>query len=348
MYYPKPLEASHAEFEERTPPRLRWGFAWRLAVLWLLLPLLYLASPMRVSLAASVAQLQLVNISPLIRAIDGNPKTVRIDDVAYDGSAAVGSFANPPEKYEGRRFFIYTRASGMQEIEDLYGHPVNSMHISGNGAVVWGTNYDYRRGTYAGVFRWTREGGVQEFGSFGQRGLKIGATSADGQVVAGSFTFSSSDPVFHAFRYSQARGFEDLGAMGADSAIAHGISGDARWVVGHLQFREGSVAHAFFHSESVGPHHIAPHSGSSTFASGISNDGSVVVGTYCNGWSGFVAACTRAPFVYTRKTGVKSLPGISAHSIVSIVVSPDGTQLGGAYMDSDSESYIFTGTIDIE
>ena len=282
----------------------------------------------------------------MIRAVGGNPKTVRIDDVAYDGNAAVGSFSNSPDKYEGRRFFIYSKAGGMQEIEDLYRRPVDSLRMSSDGAVVWGTYYDYRRGTYAGVFRWTREGGIQEYGSFGQRGLKIGATSADGEFVAGGFTCSASEPVFHAFRYSHARGFEDLGAMGADSATAHGISGDGRWVAGHLQFREGRVAHAFFHSEAEGPLPIASHSGSSTFASGVSSDGAVVVGTY-NRRCGFVD-CTRAAFVYTRKTGARSVSGVAVHSMGRIVVSPDGTRIGGAFMDSDSESHVFTGTIVIE
>jgi uncharacterized membrane protein len=307
--------------------------------------LLCIASPTVASPAAAIAQLQVVNVSSLIRAVGGNPKTVRIDDVAYDGSAAVGSFANPPDKYAGRRFFIYSRAGGMQEIQDLYRRPVDSMRISSNGAVVWGTYYDYNRGTYAGVFRWTREGGVQEFGAFGQRGLKIRATSANGEFVVGDFAFSASEPVFHAFRYSRARGFEDLGAMGADSAIAHGISGDARWVTGHLQFREGSAVHAFFHSKADGPHHIASPSASDTFGSGISNDGSVVVGTYsvCD----FVD-CTRAPFVYTKKTGIRLLSGVSTHSMVRIVVSPDGRGIGGTFMDSDFASHIFTGTIVIE
>lgn len=305
-----------------------------------------MAAPTGASPAAAISQLQVVNISPLIRAVDGNPKTVRIDDVTYDGNAAVGSFANPPDKYEGRRFFIYSRAGGMQEIEDLHRRPVDSMRISSDGEVVWGTYYDYRRGTYAGVFHWTRGGGIQEYASFGQRGLKIRATSADGEFVAGDFTFSASEPVFHAFRYSQARGFEDLGSMGAESAIAHGISGDGRWVTGHLQFRDGRVTQTFVHSETNGTQSVASDFGHSTFATGISDDGSVVVGTYPAA-CGFVQ-CTHSPFVYTRKSGAKALAEIPAHPMVGIVVSPDGTRIGGAFMDSDSESYIFTGTVVIE
>lgn len=346
MDQPKPQRASCTNLDERRPPRLRHGFAWQLAVCWLCLSLLCMASPTAASPTAAIAQLQVVNVSLLIRAVGGNPKTVRIDDVAYDGNAAVGSFANPPDKYEGRRFFIYSRTRGMQEIQELYRHPVDSMRISSDGAVVWGTYYDYHRGTSAGVFRWTREGGVQEFGTFGQRGLRIRATSADGEFVVGAFTFSASEPVFHAFRYSRARGFEDLGAMGADSAIVHGISGDARWVTGHLQFREGSAVHAFFHSKADGLHHIASPSAGATFGSGISNDGSVVVGTYervCG-----LVDCIHTPFVYTKKTGVRSLSGFSTHSMVRIVVSPDGRLIGGAFMDSDFASHIFTGTIVLE
>jgi hypothetical protein len=342
MPHKKQPTASHAYSEERARPRVRRGITWRLVALWCLLPVACMISALHVSAAAAVTQVQRIDISPLILRIGGNPKTVRIDDVAHDGRAAVGSFSNPPDKLEGRRFFVYTKTGGMQEIEDLHRRPVDSLRVSGNGAVIWGTYYDYRHGTYAGVFRWTLEGGLRELGSFGRHGMKITASSFDGQFVAGSFRPSPGEPVFHAFRYSETRGFEDLGAMGAKSAIPHAISGDSLWIAGHLQYQDERVAHGFLRSPSTGVHPIPAYLGDPTFASGVSNDGSVVVGTYCHGGVDF-EPCTHAPFVYTEKAGVQPIPEISGCSIVRIVASPDGMRIGGACMDSDFDSYIFTG-----
>ena len=308
--------------------------------------LLLSAASMSVCMADTVDELLLINISQLITPINGNPITVRIDDVSFDGNVVIGRFTDF-SKTSGRKVFRYTKHSGMEEIADLVGISIDTLRVSADGAVIWGAKYDLSKGTTSGIFRWTRARGLQEFGDLGRRSMSIAAASDSGEFVAGSF-LTSPAPIYHAFRYSEAIGFEDLGAMHGDSAFAQGVSSDGQLILGHVQFQDKRASRAFLYSKIEGSLDVGTYAGNWTSATGVSRDRSVIVGNYCSGGFYYLTACTRSPFVYTKKIGIQASPKIPGSSIVGPKVSPDGKMLSGSYIDSKYESYIFTARINLD
>lgn len=291
-------------------------------------------------MAVTVDELQSINISELISPIGGNPKTVRIDDVSFDGSVVIGRFS-------GGKVFRYTKSGGMEEIAELASIPVNTLRVSADGSVIWGSKYDFVAGTTSGIFRWTRERRLQEFGNLGRRSVSIAAASNTGEFVAGSF-LTSPAPIYHAFRYSELGGFEDLGTMHGDSAFAKGLSSDGQLILGHTQFEGKKASRAFLYSKIDGFVDIGTYAGNWTSATGVSSDKSVVVGNYCYGGFFYMSACTRSPFVYTKNNGIQALPKILGKSIAGPKISPDGKILSGSYIDSKDESHIFIGRINLD
>ena len=297
------------------------------------------------AVAASIIELQPINVSQLIVSIGGNPATVRIDDVSFDGSIAIGRFYDYG-KTRVSKVFRYTKSGGMEEIGELANIYIDKLRVSDDGKVIWGARYDLRIGTTSGVFRWTPEKGLQEFGTLGQRGVSVDVSSSNGEFIAGHFSFSlSSTPIYHAYRYSEIGGFEDLGVMQGDSAFAKGISGDGELILGHAQFNNNKASRAFMYSKADGVVDIGTYAANWTSATSISSDRSIIVGSYCFGGFSLLTACTRAPFVYTKKSGIQAMPKIFGYSISGPKISPDGKILAGSYIDSKYESYIYVGYI---
>lgn len=297
------------------------------------------------AMGATVEILQTTNISSKVAAIGGLPKSVSIQDISGDGSVVVGKFRSnqPPHDWHILR---YTLSSGIENLGAMGKKSLNTLCISGDGLVIWGTfsNENY----ISHLFRYTKSNGFQDLGTMDKNSMWVYGVSADGSVIVGSFLHSltpENSPRYHAFKYSQVQGFEDLGTMGAESAFARGISADGTFIVGNYQMKNSTIAHAFRYSHSDGVQDIGSVGGIAAFATGISNDGSVTVGSFFGGLNLFRYSYYNQVFIFTKSGGVQKLGAINGKSAEAHSLSADGTMLYGSYIDSNDETHIYTAKI---
>lgn len=297
----------------------------------------------RPSMAATVEKLRDINISSLIATIDGLPVSVRISAVSADGSVIIGTFTNPEYRFE-RRVFRFTKLAGIEDLGKFSDQRIEGLCMSSDGKIIWGKFY-FDNGKHH-VFRHTLNEGLQDLGTLGKSSIDVNAVSADGSSIVGSYQHSmlNNTPLYHAFRYSESRGFEDLGTMGAESAFARGVSADREIIVGNFHPKDGTDR-AFRYTRSEGRLDIGEVGGAPTFALGVSANGNVVVGIYFYG-SGFIAdSFTQHAFLYTKAGGLQKLGALGGKSVGTISISEDGTKISASYMDSNDESWVYSGII---
>jgi probable HAF family extracellular repeat protein len=296
-------------------------------------------------MGVSVEILQTTNISSKVTAIGGLPKSVFIQGISGDGSVVVGKFRSKQPPYDWQ-ILRYTQLDGIEHLVTMGKNSLNTLCISGDGLVIWGTFSNENHISH--IFRYTKTNGFQDLGTMGKKSMWVYGVSTDGSVIVGSFLYSltpENSPRYHAFKYSQSQGFEDLGTMGAESAFARGISADGTFIVGNYQIKNSTIAHAFRYSRSDGVQDIGSVGGIAAFATGISNDGSVIVGSFFGGLNLFRYSYYNQVFIFTKSGGVQKLGAINGKSAEAHSISADGTMLYGSYIDSNDEAHIYTAKI---
>ena len=283
------------------------------------------------------------NISSKITAVGGVPASVRISDVSGDGSVVIGRFSKNKVRYDDWQVFRYTKSGGIENLGPL-ARDINTLCISADGSVIWGSFYIQNEGSR--LFRYTPLKGLQDLGTLGRKAIIPYAASADGSVVVGSFLHSTTPekkPLYHAFKYSEAHGFEDLGTMGAESAFARGVSADGSVIVGNFHVANSSD-HAFRYSRQDGVQDLSAVGGKAAFGTGISNEG-VVVGTFYGPLNFHEQRYYGHVFLYRKSGGVEKLGAMGGTSAGKVRISADGTKMLGSYTNSARESYVYIAIV---
>jgi probable HAF family extracellular repeat protein len=295
------------------------------------------------TVAATVQVNERFNISSEVTAVGGIPASVRISDVSSDGSVVIGRFSKNKVRYDDWQVFRYVRGRRIEDLGPL-AKDINTLCVSGDGAVMWGSFYVKDEGSR--LFRYTQSHGLEDLGAFGRMGIHPYAASADGAVVVGSFRHTmtpENKPIYHAFRYSERDGFQDLGSMGAESAFARGVSANGSVIVGNFHVAN-SNDHAFHYSRAAGVDDLGAIGGTAAFATGSADNG-LVVGTFFGKLDFYRQAYDNHVFIYTRSAGAIKLGAMGGKSAGTVRVSADGRRLVGSYTTAARESYLYIGTV---
>lgn len=212
--------------------------------------------------------------------------------VSDDGSKVVG-WARGLSGFQ--RPFVWTAASGMQEVSNVPGSDAKATDISPDGTIIVGSFYVDAEGSWH-AFRW-QNGVVTDLGFLsGGRDSKGQAVCALGGAVVGSTLDSAS--IQKAFRWRNGT-MQDLGGVGRNNlAYAEDCSENGNIVVGTSMDDKGNQLATRWDARARS---LGTLGGSSSEAHAVSRDGSVVVGgaglPFVNGISEYSA------FRWTSATG---------------------------------------------
>jgi len=192
----------------------------------------------------------------------------------------------PGQSVAGWYPYLWTAASGMQNLGSLGGHPNNSAHaINDLGQVVGVSRVTPREGH---AFLWTASGGMQDLGTLGGNYSGAFDINNSGQVVGGSHTASGQS---RAFLMTTSGPMQDLGTLGGNGSGAAGINSSGM-IVGSSGTASGEN-HAFLWTATGGMQDLGTLGGNRSFASAINDLGQVV------GWAdaadGQLHACIWIP-----------------------------------------------------
>jgi probable HAF family extracellular repeat protein len=222
-----------------------------------------------------------------------NPQAIEVQPLAVsdDGSRVVG-WARGKSGFQ--RPFLWTAATGMQELVQVPGTDAIATDISSDGHVIVGHFFDQREQ----AFLW-RDGVVTPLGFLGAEPDSFArGVCAQGNVVVGSTQSAGG----RAFRWTPTTGMKDLGSLSAgspsyaqacsdDGSIAVGVSGNGK---GLPPVRWAPSARS-----------LGTLGGDSGEANAISGSGAVIVGDaglpFVNGISEFAA------FRWTADTRIQQL-----------------------------------------
>lgn len=189
--------------------------------------------------------------------------------VSDDGSRVVG-WSRAISGFQ--RPFLWTPATGMQEIPDIPGSDAVAADISGDGATIVGYFLDVD-GYHA--FRWNT-GVVTDLGFIpGGRDSKAQAVCGLGTAVVGSTL--THELAQRAFRWRFDTGIQDLGGLpGVQTSYAEGCSDDGTVVIGASTDSKGNLLAT--HWDPTGTGSLGTLGGNSSEAHAVSADGAVIVG----------------------------------------------------------------------
>lgn len=304
-------------------------------------------------LGPRVEILQTTNISSKVAAICSGERKIFVADISGDGSVVVGECAKKHDP-NSRQVFRFSQSSGA-EIISAKNQVLNSVHISADGLVIWGTLYIIKDdGSH--IVRYTKSSGLEDLGTMGKKTISVRGVSSDGSFIVGSFlnSLTGYPNLYRAFRYSQSKGFEDLGTISTESNHAGGVSADGSNIVGTIDVGTNSKeplryisSHSFRYSNSKGVQDLGVAGGFNTnFPTSVSDDGSIVVG---NGVFriGFIAEFYKDHyvFVYTDKGGMQKLNGIHGKEPKIARISGNGKFLAGSFHGWNGEAHVFTAKL---
>jgi probable HAF family extracellular repeat protein len=135
--------------------------------------------------------------------------------------------------------FVWTRTTGMVDIDTLGNHSSSAVAISASGLVAG--NYTNPPDNINQAFIWTRGYGMRALGTAGGIGADVVAMSSGGRI-AGAIDYSGIRQ--HAMTWTQAGGMIDLGTLGGSTSLAIGTNNKGQ-VVGRATMPGDTVDHAF-------------------------------------------------------------------------------------------------------
>jgi probable HAF family extracellular repeat protein len=275
--------------------------------------------------------------------------------VSDDGSKIVG-WARGLSGFQ--RPFVWTAATGMQELSNVPGSDAKATDISGDGTTIVGSFYVDAEGSWQ-AFQW-KDGVVTDLG------FLIGGSDSKGQAVCalgGAAVGSTLDSagIQKAFRWRNGT-MQDLGGVGRNNlAYAEGCSDNGNIVIGTSTNDKGNQLATRWGAN--GARSLGTLGGNSSEAHATSADGSIVVGgaglPFVNGTSEYSA------FRWSSATGrteqlsrvLQSL-GVSTpfcHQVpcpvgtwfleFALGVSSDGSVIVGDAVDPNGNSQAFRAVI---
>jgi probable HAF family extracellular repeat protein len=272
--------------------------------------------------------------------------------VSDDGSKVIG-WSRGVSGFQ--RPFVWTAATGMQELSNVPGSDAKATDVSRDGSVIVGSFYVDAEGSWH-AFR-SSGGVVTDLGFVpGGRDSKAQAVSGLGAAVVGSTVDNTG--IQHAFRW-QNGAMQDLGGVGKNSlAYAEDCSDDGSVVAGTSTDDKGNLLATRWSPNKILS--LGTLGGAMSEAHATSADGSVVVGgaglPFVNGISEFSA------FRWTSATGrieqlSRVLQNLGVNNVtfcnqvpcpagtwflsLALGISPDGSVIVGEAADSNGNQQAF-------
>jgi probable HAF family extracellular repeat protein len=275
--------------------------------------------------------------------------------VSDDGSKVVG-WARGLSGFQ--RPFVWTAASGMQELSNVPGSDAKATDISRDGSIIVGLFYVDAEGSWH-AFQW-QAGAVTDLGFLpGGSDSKAQAVCALGGAVVGSTVDSAG--IQKAFRWRNGT-IQDLGGVGRNNlAYAEGCSDNGNIVIGTSTDNKGNQLATRW--DTRGARSLGTLGGPSSEAHATSSDGAIVAGgaglPLVNGISEYSA------FRWTNATGKieqlsKTLQNLGVttpfcHQVpcpagtwfiqLALGISSDGSVIVGDVIDPNGNSQAFRAVI---
>ncbi len=190
--------------------------------------------------------------------------------VSADGSKVVG-WSRAVSGFQ--RPFLWTAATGMQELPNVPGSDAIANEISPDGSIIVGAFYVDAEGSWH-AFRWSG-GAVTDLGFLpGGRDSKAMAVDAQGATVVGSTVDSAG--IERAFRWRSGL-MQNLGGVSKNNlAYAEGCSSDGNVVVGTSMDDKGNLLATRWSPNNILS--LGTLGGNSSESHAVSTNGAVVVG----------------------------------------------------------------------
>jgi probable HAF family extracellular repeat protein len=273
--------------------------------------------------------------------------------VSDDGSKVVG-WSRGLSGYQ--RPFLWTEATGMQELSNVPGSDAKATDISRDGSIIVGSFYVDAEGSWH-AFQLSA-GVVTDLGFLpGGHDSKAQAVCALGVAVVGSTVDSTG--IQRAFRWRNGV-MQNLAGVGRDLAYAEDCSDNGNVVVGTSIDQKGNIVATRWGGRAIS---LGTLGGSTSEAHATSSDGAVIVGgaglPFVNGVSEFSA------FRWTSATKIQQLSKVLQNLGVNNVqfcnqvpcpagtwflefalgISPDGSVIVGDTIDPNGNSEAFRAVV---
>jgi len=242
--------------------------------------------------------------------------------------------------------FIWTRASGLQDLGTLGGTSSGAYALNDAGQVAGNSNL---AGDAVGhAFRWTPDEGMVDLGTLSGDSSTSSAAfaiNAVGQVIGISQLVRNG--ANHPFLWTPGKSMQDLGTLGGDFIPPSGPSplgfaiNDRGQVIGNSFLGDKVTQHAFLWDPQHGLKDLGTlPGGTGSHAFGINNEGEVIGESFTNS-SGTLAHA----FLWTRKAGMQDLGTLGGDSSEALFINSSGMIAGISTLSGQSSfSHAFVWT----
>lgn len=168
--------------------------------------------------------------------LSGGPDGSSYARAANDAGMVVGNSMTPSYDYHA---YVWTRSTGMVDIDTLGNHYSDPVGVSANGLVAG--NFFVPPDNFTHIFAWTRANGMRDLGAGGGTGTWMTAMSPGGRLAG---IVSLDLLTQRAITWAQDTGLENLGTLGGTLSNANAAN-DRGQVVGGATTPGDDAYHAF-------------------------------------------------------------------------------------------------------